>query len=106
MLHSSWPRIGTSPIERSSTVAPGKRPTAAIQLKSFPVLPPVIPPSRIVIVNDVVTTGATMLADVLAVFGAILGVATDGSAFVRTQSARNLTATQSPVHSRIRVHGH
>ena len=88
-------------VQRSSTAAPGKRPRAVAHLRSFQVLPPVDPPNRIVIVDDVVTSGATMLAAISAVFDAIPGLPPLGFALFRTQSRGELTAISSPTRSRI-----
>lgn len=91
----------TVAVQRSSTAAPGKRPRVAAHLKSLQVLPPVDPPSRIVIVDDVVTSGATMLAAISAVFDAIRRPPPRGFAFFRTQSKGELKAISSPTLSHI-----
>ena len=83
-------------VQRSSTAAPGKRPRAAAHLRSFQVLPPVDPPSRIVIVDDVVTSGATMLAAISAVFDAMPGLPPKGFALFRTQSTGELRRFRAP----------
>ena len=88
-------------VQRSSTAAPGKRPRAAAHLKSFRILPPVNPPSRIVIVDDVVTSGATMLAAISAVFDAIPVPPPKGFALFRTQSTGEFKAISSPTISHI-----
>ena len=95
----------TVAVQRSSTTAPGKRPRAVAHLKSFRVLPPVGPPSRIVIVDDVVTSGATMLAAISAVFDAIPGAQPKGFAFFRTQSTGELKAISNPARSHISLLG-
>ena len=88
-------------VQRSSTAAPGMRPKAADHLKSFRVFPPVTPPDRIVIVDDVVTSGATMLGAISAVFDAIPDLPPEGFAFFRTQSAGELGSIWSPARSHI-----
>ena len=88
-------------VQRSSTAPAGKRPRAAAHLKSFRVLPPLDPPSRIVIVDDVVTTGATMLAAISAVFDAIRRPPPRGFALFRTLSKGELKAISSPTLSHI-----
>lgn len=92
-------------VQKSSTAAPGKRPRAADHLKSFRVLPHVDPPDRIVIVDDVVTSGATMLGAISAVFDAIPDLPPEGFALFRTQSGGELRAISSPARSHIRLLG-
>lgn len=63
------------------------------------------PPDRIVIVDDVVTSGAAMLAAISAVFDAIPDLPAEGFALFRTQSAGKLKAIWSPARSHIRLLG-
>ena len=93
-------------VRKSSTAAQGTRPRAADHLRSFRVLPPVDPPNRIVIVDDVVTSGATRLAAISAVFDAIPGLPPEGFALFRTQSRGEPRAISSPVRSHISLLGH
>jgi predicted amidophosphoribosyltransferase len=52
------------PVRKSATAAPGLRPTVAEHYQSFAVAapPPPLPSQRIVLVDDVVTKGRTLLA--------------------------------------------
>ena len=88
-------------VQKSSTAAPGKRPRAIDHLESFQVVPSALEPKRIVIPDDVVTRGATMLAAISAVADAIPGVQVDGFALFRTQSVGDCAAIWSPERSRI-----
>lgn len=90
-------------VQKSATAAPGKRPKASDHLKSFRVLPPVDLPDRIVIVDDVVTSGATMLGAISAVFDVIPDLPPEGFAFFRTQSEGELGSIWSPARSYIRL---
>ena len=90
-------------VPKSSYAPPGMRPTAAIHLESFRAVCPAIPPTRIVVVDDVVTTGATMLAAISEVSKAIPGVPVQGFAFIRTQSWGDLGAICNPKLSRIKL---
>ena len=92
-------------VQRSSTAAPGMRPKAVDHLKSFRVLPPVDLPDQIVIVDDVVTSGAPMLGAISAVFDVIPDLPPEGFAFFRTQSVGELGSIWSLVRSHIRLRG-
>jgi predicted amidophosphoribosyltransferase len=49
-------------VRKSSTAAPGKRPTVNLHYESFFLERPAIPLERIVLIDDVVTKGRTLLA--------------------------------------------
>jgi hypothetical protein len=49
-------------VRKSATSAPGERPTVNLHYESFLVERPPIPPERIVLIDDVVTKGRTLLA--------------------------------------------
>lgn len=51
-----------APIRKSAFAAPGERPDLAEHLASLAVHPPVAPPPRILLVDDFVTKGTTLLA--------------------------------------------
>jgi predicted amidophosphoribosyltransferase len=50
------------PVQKSATAPPGKRPTAPLHYESFVVERPAIPPESIVLIDDVITKGRTLLA--------------------------------------------
>jgi predicted amidophosphoribosyltransferase len=50
------------PVRKSATAAPGKRPTVNLHYESFFFEPPGMPLERIVLIDDVVTKGRTLLA--------------------------------------------
>ena len=49
-------------VRKSATAAPGERPTVNLHYESFVIERPTIPPERIVLIDDVVTKGRTLLA--------------------------------------------
>jgi predicted amidophosphoribosyltransferase len=51
-----------SAVRKSATAAPGERPTVNVHYESFFIERPAIPPERIVLIDDVVTKGRTLLA--------------------------------------------
>jgi hypothetical protein len=51
-----------SPVRKSATAAPGSRPTVADHYASFAIAPAPVPWRQIVLVDDVVTKGRTLLA--------------------------------------------
>jgi hypothetical protein len=51
-----------SAVRKSATAAPGERPTVHLHYESFFIERPAIPPERIVLIDDVVTKGRTLLA--------------------------------------------
>ena len=88
-------------VQRAATAPPGQRPKAADHLASFEIAPTALDPERVAIVDDVVTTGATMLAAISAVSYAVPGASVRGFAFVRTQSQGALARIRSPKLSEI-----
>lgn len=83
-------------VQEPSTAAPEMRPRASDHLKSLRIEPPALRPGRVVIVDDVVTRGATMLAAISALSDAIPGAQVEGFALFRTQSTEDCTAIWSP----------
>ncbi len=71
-------------VTRSATAATDQRPMAINRLQSFRVDSPFAPPHQIVLLDDAVTTGATMLAGVSAISGAMADLRVCGFAFFRT----------------------
>jgi hypothetical protein len=51
-----------SPVQKSATAPPGNRPTVPLHYESFVVERPAISPERIVLIDDVITKGRTLLA--------------------------------------------
>ena len=49
-------------VRKSATAAPGRRPTVGLHYDSFYVEPPLEPPAGIVLIDDVITKGRTLLA--------------------------------------------
>jgi hypothetical protein len=58
-----WPALRrVRPVRRSATAAPGRRPTVDVHFRSFTVDAAVTPPAHLVLVDDVITKGRTLLA--------------------------------------------
>ena len=59
----AWPGLRrVRAVRKSATSAPGERPTVNLHYESFLVERTAIPPERIVLIDDVVTKGRTLLA--------------------------------------------
>jgi hypothetical protein len=71
-------------VRKSATAAPGTRPTVGIHYDSFYVERPAEPPRGIVLIDDVVTKGRTLLAAASRVQEAIPGVEVRAFALLRT----------------------
>ncbi len=60
---AAWPGLRRArAVRKSATAAPGARPTVSRHYESFIVERPAIPPQSIVLIDDVVTKGRTLLA--------------------------------------------
>jgi len=60
---AAWPGLRrVRAVRKSATSAPGERPTVNLHYESFLVDRPAISPERIVLIDDVVTKGRTLLA--------------------------------------------
>jgi hypothetical protein len=60
---TAWPGLRrVRAVRKSATAAPGDRPTVSVHYESFVLEPPTIVPKRIVLIDDVVTRGRTLLA--------------------------------------------
>jgi predicted amidophosphoribosyltransferase len=60
---AAWPGLRrVRAVRKSATAAPGERPTVYRHYESFLIELPAIPPERIVLIDDVVTKGRTLLA--------------------------------------------
>jgi hypothetical protein len=71
-------------VRKSATAAPGARPTVSIHYESFCIERPPTPPESIVLIDDVVTKGRTLLAAASRVQEALPGVRIRAFALVRT----------------------
>lgn len=89
-------------VPKSSTSSIGQRPTARDHFNSFEVerLIPV-EDHRIVVVDDVISRGSTMLAAVSRLVGAYPELAVSGFAFVRTQSLKPIRKVLDPADCEI-----
>ncbi len=72
------------PVHKSATAAPGERPTVNLHYESFFIERPTIPPESIVLIDDVVTKGRTLLAAASRVHEAFPGAQVRAFALVRT----------------------
>ena len=90
-------------VKKSATAPSGDWPMAVTHLQSFRVSPPLAQPERIVIVDDVITRGATMLAAVSAVSDAFPWAQVRGFAFFRTASDDAIDKIQRSCLSQIRL---
>jgi hypothetical protein len=60
---AAWPGLRRAhAVRKSATAAPGDRPTVNVHYESFFIERPPAPPERIVLVDDVITKGRTLLA--------------------------------------------
>ena len=92
----------TKAVRKSSASGPGKRPLAKDHFDSIEVSPLVLPTCRrIVVVDDVVTRGATMVAAVTRLVAAYPNLSVFGFAFVRTMSFEAISSKVNPAHCRI-----
>jgi predicted amidophosphoribosyltransferase len=73
-----------SAVRKSATAAPGERPTVNLHYESFFIERPTIAPERIVLIDDVVTKGRTLLAAATRVHEAFPGAQIRAFALVRT----------------------
>ena len=71
-------------VRKSATAAPGKRPTVNLHYESFLIEEPPMTPDRIVLIDDVVTKGRTLLAAASRVQEAFPGAHIRAFALVRT----------------------
>jgi hypothetical protein len=71
-------------VRKSATAAPGKRPTVNLHYDSFLIEQPAMPLERIVLIDDVVTKGRTLLAAASRVHDAFPGAQIRAFALVRT----------------------
>jgi hypothetical protein len=82
---STWPGLQrVRAVHRSATAEPGKRPTVKLHYQSFFMERPVRPPEKILLIDDVVTKGRTLLAAASRVHDAIPRAHVRAFALVRT----------------------
>jgi predicted amidophosphoribosyltransferase len=82
---AAWPGLRrVRPVRKSATAAPGERPTVYLHYESFLIERPAIPPERIVLIDDVVTKGRTLLAAATRLQEAFPGAQIRAFALVRT----------------------
>jgi adenine/guanine phosphoribosyltransferase-like PRPP-binding protein len=71
-------------VRKSATAAPGERPSVNLHYESFLIEQPAMPLDRIVLIDDVVTKGRTLLAAASRVHDAFPGAQIRAFALVRT----------------------
>jgi predicted amidophosphoribosyltransferase len=81
------------------------RPTLDQHVHSFSVQPGLAPPSRLLVVDDVVTSGTTMMACAIKLAQAFPGVPVSGFALARVQSAGNPDRVLDPIIQRVTIAG-
>ncbi|HEY0747384.1 MAG TPA: phosphoribosyltransferase [Steroidobacteraceae bacterium] len=83
--HSSWTGLHrVCAVPKSATAAPGKRPSVTRHYESFHVEPPFDDIANVLLIDDVVTKGRTLLAAAARVREAIPGVHVRAFALLRT----------------------
>ncbi|HTD74569.1 MAG TPA: phosphoribosyltransferase [Steroidobacteraceae bacterium] len=81
----TWPGLRRiCAVRKSATSAPGARPSVASHYDSFRMEPPAFRPAGVVLIDDVVTKGRTLLAAASRVRDAIPGVEIRAFALLRT----------------------
>lgn len=91
-------------IPRSATAAPGERASPDDHYQSIRfVQPPLIPPKRITIVDDVVTRGSTFLGLWPHITTAFPGIPVTLFALVRTESYKEIDSVIEPVEGTIAI---
>jgi hypothetical protein len=82
---AAWPGLRrVRAVRKSATAAPGERPTVNLHYESFWIERPAMPLERIVLIDDVVTKGRTLLAAASRVHDAFPGAQIRAFALVRT----------------------
>ena len=89
----------------SKSAGSAVRPTLAQHIRSLTVQPGLRPPSRLLIVDDVVTSGTTVMACALVLIRAYPGVPVSAYVLARVQSSGNPERVFDPVIERVAVDG-
>jgi hypothetical protein len=84
------------PVQKSAFAAPAERPTAAEHLASMRAAATLDVPARVLLVDDVVTRGATLLAAASCLATAFPTLEVRGFALLRTQSQGEITTMRDP----------
>lgn len=95
----------THALRKSSTSPPGRRPTASDHFGSMEVNRLVLPEcERLVVVDDVITQGATMIAAVSRLVDAYPNLSVSGFAFVRTMSFDRIRSVVEPARCNVTLY--
>jgi hypothetical protein len=89
----------------SKSAGSATRPTLDQHLNSLTVQARLSPPSRLLLVDDVVTSGTTMMACAIKLAQAFPGVPVSGFALARVQSAGDPSHVFDPLVERVTVNG-
>lgn len=81
------------------------RPPLDQHVRSFTVQPRLVPPSRLLVVDDVVTSGTTIMACAIKLAMAFPGVPISGFALARVQSTGNPDRVLDPLIERVTLAG-
>jgi hypothetical protein len=107
-----WQGLGADvlPIVRRTTAVQksagnATRPSLEEHVSSFTVQPGLRPPSRIIVVDDVVTSGTTIMGCAMKLASAYPGIPVSGFALARVQSTGNPARVLAPVFERITIDG-
>lgn len=71
-------------VQKSATAAPGERPTVQTHIQSFDIIDRLPPRGPVLLVDDIVTKGATLLAAASALNDAVPGLDLRGYGLIRT----------------------
>lgn len=81
------------------------RPSLDVHVQSFAVQPDLRPPSRIIVVDDVVTSGTTLMGCAIKIAQSFSGVPVSAFALARVQSQGNPENVLQPLIERITIDG-
>jgi hypothetical protein len=89
----------------SKSAGSALRPTLEEHVNSFSVQPGLRPPSRIIVVDDVVTSGTTLMGCAMKLASVYPGIPVSGFALARVQSTGDPARVLDPVTERITIDG-